>query len=1762
MAITSAMLESGVERLSAKEVGAKVRGSMNLDELEESATVIAALLNKYEANEAPSQGNDGEEYMSPRRLKHLKQRQSLDPETRHVALDSIKAKKRRSLIEDGELEDDELEDDEPDDSEGQVDDPPPTSRQTTHQTDISDSDSDFLDFEAEPLGGIFDSFNVPGAKLHVDELLAQMKTELTYEKTKVINFWFEDAVVGCQEAEEELEKKEQDCIAEFESLEQAHLDLQSEVEGRSMNSIMFMRKFYQHVVNARMPKREKKDEKRNAGFMPDFESAEEARQRAKKEERRRRLMAEMAGEKAVFGKDNDFGFGGDDAGQDVEEFMDDVNSIHAKAADARRKTEEARLMLQRQKSMAGRPIPAAMIASELLEVISAQQDEIANFRTRTDVDAKTAETVRLALEHGRVEREREEAEQAGNKSKKLPKVNLTEQARETMNDVTEQVRMKVITEMVGTKEGRALLQQCAGEAASNILEAQAQASDIVEETDLLKRHMEELQEAIDAVGSRKEREDSLREAVAEAKKAKEEEARRAAEEAALKAKMEEEEKRQGSKENADAPPSPSKKGKKKKGNKSGDDGDAQPKAKASRSKRRNSTLSVRDISKMALSDGGSPLSSPTVSRVPTTDELPQPGVGSRESSTNEKINEPKPVSPSDAAATTTAPSRDNSAANAPRIIVPPPTWIGTQPKEVQEQMDNVCVVMEKTMRNIHKGTDRLGKALEEKIHEGLEDFIAAEERRELGIVDAVPKEDDKDMEQVAEQRELLKERKSKLEKLRNRCIDLEQKHLHHKKVLRKRKKMAVEEEKDPKGRRTSSKAFSDDDDDDGRPQNRSAKKKMTAKMLSMVSEEKGAQNDVPQTDDGTQEDPQDQQAVARRGKRTSTLAKGGLARKKTGNLSAFLSEDDPALQEHPEVLKVKGQTAVVDREIEELQKQDEATMAKIQNLLQQRLNGDEGPTPSGDGRSDSKERSGSKSRAGSKETVRTENSNTREHSKAESDAGAAMSTPFGAAGSVAADSRPGTSGSGRRLIGRNASHGTASDGRPGTAGTAGSGGPGTEGGEAAGTGGSNKPQGATAGDPKDPTSGAQGEHADHKREEDTVVVDKREQQVKELLFYQSENDRLNQQIMEIEKKTKEAKNRMLHPGSAPSALTPGIAKDVFLPEENKQMRRDVVKKQRELNAIRQSWHAESEKHRRGAYEGVVPGQVEAAIRLLLRDPPKKDMVREKAEKEAVRRAQEQAEKLGADNDSSDSEDSAGHNTREASAEKEGSRPGSARSRPDSARSRPDSAKTRSDSISRPDTREASATKEPTKESESSDPRVGSVDETAGLMIGSVGSQPARQVGRRPTRRTTLGHSLAAMNALKGGPLSSEMRSQQGAPTQDNAKRKTMGPGTLDLAAVCAEAVRRVGEEEDESEPPEVSRVNSEHEMQPLRIGSNLPRKSTVGVAPVGWRTVGATEEQQKGGQLARGSMLRGLSRKSTMSFDRGITEQFDKVRQLVVGSGQEASSSQNAAPAASDETPEEESNSGAAVALEAARRATRRTNTLKGAAREDRGSVLNSIRGDLLGLGGQSDDQPMRRSSAKAVGNEIGRWAHGASPEASSQRIPSASPEASDRSNVPDRSISATGWIKCSSSPTSQPSSRDIASAESKPSTHQSARGTTKREDDETDNLSKKVGATNVALSALKQSLGKSEPASAATSLEDVPKVGEETEEANGDFEQTLVSRRPARGATNLAVNALKKHLTAFSSASPASGFSHASSPLEEVSKADELSKSASPESM
>eukprot|EP00931_Biecheleriopsis_adriatica_P091690 TRINITY_DN65576_c0_g1_i1.p1 TRINITY_DN65576_c0_g1~~TRINITY_DN65576_c0_g1_i1.p1 ORF type:complete len:1198 (+),score=310.14 TRINITY_DN65576_c0_g1_i1:69-3596(+) len=116
----------------------------------------------------------------------------------------------------------------------------------------------------------------------------------------------------------------------------------------------------------------------------------------------------------------------------------------------------------------------------------------------------------------------------------------------------------------------------------------------------------------------------------------------------------------------------------------------------------------------------------------------------------------------------------------------------------------------------------------------------------------------------------------------------------------------------------------------------------------------------------------------------------------------------------------------------------------------------------------------------------------------------------------------------------------------------------------------------------------------------TALVSKEAQEgALELLRIYSEMEDIQAQIADAENRIRRAKHGAAMPGSADTGSVAAVVDDV--PEENKLLRKEVQKKQRELNYLRKFWLTE-----KGKSEKIGPRQalyVEPATRLLLQRRP-------------------------------------------------------------------------------------------------------------------------------------------------------------------------------------------------------------------------------------------------------------------------------------------------------------------------------------------------------------------------------------------------------------------------------------------------------------------------------------------------------------------------------------------------------------------------------
>mmetsp|Transcript_34773 Transcript_34773/g.64408 ORF Transcript_34773/g.64408 Transcript_34773/m.64408 type:complete len:1930 (-) Transcript_34773:216-6005(-) len=1158
------------------------------------------------------------------------------------------------------------------------------------------SDSDFLNFEESELRG-FDSFNCTASHQYITHLLDRLHTSQRVDSTQLIADWFAQAAAISRKTDMELDEKEDLCIAEFMALDRAHGELQSAMETRDMGSIEHMRRFYNKVLALRnaTPNSsylQKEPSGRKRGALKTGESAMNAAAKAALQRRRSQSAArrrlQLQGELATQQKED---------------------------------SSPSKRSLLQSTDKAGEGVRSSLLASELLEVISCQQDEIAHLRTRADMNVSKTEAMRQALEHIRLEREEDEEENkkgesgkdspgpfrtaaqreagprsaaaAARKSRK-DRPPLSEMGQEELENINENMRMKGIAELLITKEGRSFLERCGGEHGRKVIEAHARSAEIMEQCENLQLQMQSLQEQIDAVGDPRDREEHLKQEIAK--------------------------RRESMSTSSPRGVSQYKPGFKKKS--------------------RRGTHTAHD--QEAFHSGVDAEASGDASLLTIGEDAELDGFGEEngdEARRKHEKGEDHHEGPGGSRVQHQQPPRRSS-------------WVSEAPLDVQQALANVVAGVEQTVDIIHQRRKTLAVALDDAKERAVEEVKEKETREQSGHIDFGDKEPDKGAEQIDQAREKVTAKSGRLEELREEAEKLNEEHSELKRTLAKLRKLQKDGAKMAQNKsRDDARAVVDDIKNQSAAQAalaRDKRKKKTTKkfeeadmkesvvaitakeeeslrsvtcqetkenqmqFFNVIKEteqmeakatklqkqleellalrEKNKAENPAELDDSflftrqsSSATSDDQSASAQGGSNTGAGSSSGAAAAASaantpgasasassapntapavsppGASTKAASADDAGTNDQPQKTpRSDGPRSKRRKQTQEAEADKNAGTSA--NAGQPGRDGasaaggtrspghDHGPSAPGSPSSASPGLSG---HAGNRPGV---NGSSDDGDAASADTSATRATAPQVTRQLAPTGGSGGSSAASGWVGRappmnmtlTAGNTTANDGfaavndalagsesfnrarstiahgdrasPPETADT--------ERRATFAAGEKSDPAAADAADPQSHDSKDTSRNETQRRssvapghgKDNKVVVDKREEQVQELLFYQQENNRLGKQIAHVERAIRDAKAKTAAKGDelAPQKKTTQT-KDTNVPEENRNMRREVVKRQRELNDLRKKWWAEKAKHGAGAYDGTAPGQVEMAMKLLLREPPDSEALKAKMEEEAA-----------------------------------------------------------------------------------------------------------------------------------------------------------------------------------------------------------------------------------------------------------------------------------------------------------------------------------------------------------------------------------------------------------------------------------------------------------------------------------------------------------------------------------------------------------------
>lgn len=343
-------------------------------------------------------------------------------------------------------------------------------REEKEEDDVSSSDSDFLNFHEDELRKFDETFDLQLSRAMVRTLIKQLRGDARLKTATEIAAWFDQSLEGVDVMEQALRAKEEECAFMSRDMEMASRHVSSMMETRGQRTVAYMRRFHNRIswVQDLFPELRQRLLMRGARHHT-MQSSEALSDADDSDE----------GEGADAGTPEEAEAGGDAAaaaagaapkpasaaeGKEGDETeMEGEESVgHAGRAEmlGQMMTEEAsrkaKLAKKKKKGKAKKSMKS--LAADLLDVISQQQEEIANLRGRSDLGSKRMENMKRVLEYVRVAA-REEAN-GGPQSRRasfLPE--LTDVTKDVLKEMRENIKVKTMIDLLKTSEGRAFLAQ-------------------------------------------------------------------------------------------------------------------------------------------------------------------------------------------------------------------------------------------------------------------------------------------------------------------------------------------------------------------------------------------------------------------------------------------------------------------------------------------------------------------------------------------------------------------------------------------------------------------------------------------------------------------------------------------------------------------------------------------------------------------------------------------------------------------------------------------------------------------------------------------------------------------------------------------------------------------------------------------------------------------------------------------------------------------------------------------------------------------------------------------------------------------------------------------------------------------------------------------------------------------------------------------------------------------------------------------------------
>lgn len=378
------------------------------------------------------------------------------------------------------------------------------------------TDEEFLNFQASDLQGWDDDFNLRRSQLHVNQLLDEIKVDQRVKATTAIRDWFDKAAGDSEQMTVALDKSEQACTAKGQELDAAADQVRAQLELRGSQVMRHMQKFHCHIESLRdlagvedhLEDSDDDDEALPAKFNSKKAQDDGSRRGSKwanAVKRGSKALHTMRMSETTEAQAQQQEANSQRRKELMEDMMEEQNMTSPAAAGTKPK--------KKVKSAAGGKAKGQrLLASDILEVIAQQQEEIAHLRTKSEVGSKRLESMKCVLEFLSAHQALEEEPAAPNARASMVGMAagsglpaLTDAAAELLAELRENEQMRQMEELLYTTEGREFLAKCAAESGNNVLEAQTKHAETSEEASKLEQNIKQLEEELASIPQAAER---------------------------------------------------------------------------------------------------------------------------------------------------------------------------------------------------------------------------------------------------------------------------------------------------------------------------------------------------------------------------------------------------------------------------------------------------------------------------------------------------------------------------------------------------------------------------------------------------------------------------------------------------------------------------------------------------------------------------------------------------------------------------------------------------------------------------------------------------------------------------------------------------------------------------------------------------------------------------------------------------------------------------------------------------------------------------------------------------------------------------------------------------------------------------------------------------------------------------------------------------------------------------------------------------------